>query len=251
MSNLILKTKNERKGPFLWRRRRLNEEFFSEINSPEKAYWLGFLYADGCVQNGRYLRIMLNGKDVHHLRLFKKAIECDYKVNRKIYHRVKARKNKSSIEDRCWITVCSKRMVEGLIKCGCLEKKTYSLFFPTEQQVSALFLSHFLRGFFDGDGSICLSKNGKRNGVQRFRWEANFVSTKEFILELRDYLFSVGIEGNITNNKTSKGISSIRISKTESLTKLKRLLYQNETISLKRKKLKFENYEKQQFLSKV
>ena len=52
----------------------LNERYFEKIDNNNKAYWLGFIAADGCVSNkkgGRYLYIELSRKDRDHLEKFK------------------------------------------------------------------------------------------------------------------------------------------------------------------------------------
>jgi len=54
-----------------------DDTFFEEINTEEKAYWLGFLYADGYVRKrkGSELRLKLSTKDLSHLELFKNTIK--------------------------------------------------------------------------------------------------------------------------------------------------------------------------------
>ena len=51
----------------------INLNYFEEINTPEKAYWLGFLAADGYIV-GNELNIQLEKKDKEHLRKFSNAI---------------------------------------------------------------------------------------------------------------------------------------------------------------------------------
>ena len=48
-----------------------NRNFFSKINTQEKAYWLGFMYADGCNQP-EFTRasIQLAISDIDHLKKF-------------------------------------------------------------------------------------------------------------------------------------------------------------------------------------
>ncbi|NIQ14736.1 MAG: hypothetical protein GTO02_10155, partial [Candidatus Dadabacteria bacterium] len=61
-----------------------NGDFFNDINSECKAYWLGFIAADGCVRidkKGRkYLRIDLSRKDESHLNLFLKDINGTHQL---------------------------------------------------------------------------------------------------------------------------------------------------------------------------
>lgn len=56
----------------------IDENFFEEINTEEKAYWLGFILADGCLKkNSNQLSINLSIKDFNHLEKFKKNLKSD------------------------------------------------------------------------------------------------------------------------------------------------------------------------------
>lgn len=57
----------------------VNDDYFSEIDTEEKAYWLGFIYADGYV-TGSKLGITIANLDRMHLEKFKKCIGSDYKI---------------------------------------------------------------------------------------------------------------------------------------------------------------------------
>ena len=57
----------------------MNDDYFSEIDIEEKAYWLGFIYADGYV-TGSKLGIAIANLDRMHLEKFKKCIGADYKI---------------------------------------------------------------------------------------------------------------------------------------------------------------------------
>ena len=58
-----------------------NENFFEEINTPEKAYFLGLLYADGTnvqLPTTKTMSITLQEQDVSILERFKKALNSEY-----------------------------------------------------------------------------------------------------------------------------------------------------------------------------
>lgn len=63
--------------------RRINSNYFSVIDSPEKAYWLGFLYTDGSVDHygktGR-IRLQLQEQDIEILEQFKADLNLDCKI---------------------------------------------------------------------------------------------------------------------------------------------------------------------------
>jgi hypothetical protein len=148
----------------------LNERYFEEINTGDKAYWLGFIAADGCVVNKkgrRHLYIELSEKDRCHLEEFKKEIKFEGPI-----YEMKAR---GRSRPSCKIQVSSSRMVLDLVKLGITSNKTYTLKAP---EIDPKLYYHWIRGIFDGDGSISLRKDGNLSG--------EFFGTKkviEFIVE--------------------------------------------------------------------
>lgn len=132
-----------------------NESFFDVIDTEEKAYWLGFLYADGNTNDfGKWeVSISLAYKDKHHLQKFISLIsptlqfqEFNAKCFGKEYRSAKVR-------------ITNKRITESLIRQGCVPAKTLVLQFPPESIVSRQLQRHFIRGYFDGDGNAYVSKN--------------------------------------------------------------------------------------------
>ena len=102
----------------------LNKEYFKNIDTEEKAYWLGFIYADGYIiksEKNYELGIELNYKDVEHLNKFNSIFNNYYKVTKRIksYNSVDILNgheptNKKS--EMCLIRVYSKSIYEGLNK---------------------------------------------------------------------------------------------------------------------------------------
>lgn len=128
-----------------------NEFYFNNINTEEKAYWLGFLYADGCVHSSNY-EISVNITDEEHVIKFKEAIGAiNHKITKTIDNRWKNAKPlyQFSIKD--------KQMHEDLIKLGCTPQKT--LIIEKIPNIPRDYVSHFIRGYFDGDGSLHYLKN--------------------------------------------------------------------------------------------
>lgn len=134
-----------------------NKDYFSVINTSDKAYWLGFLYADGCIN--RYYRneklkamnleLTLCDEDKEHLQKLIRCLETNIPIREK---KVKF-KDKIYISHRVSIN-CTK-MCYDLIELGCTPQKTYDVKFPTYEQVPYKYMRDFIRGFFDGDGCIC------------------------------------------------------------------------------------------------
>lgn len=201
------------------------EDYFENINTEEKAYWLGFLYADGCVtQNHDSVILCLSIKDTCHVELFKKCLSANYNIsfgkdNR--YARIVLYKNK---------------IAEDLIDKGCVPSKSLILKFPTEKQVPNKLMHHFIRGYFDGDGCIYATMRKKKNSSCIFlSTEVNFLGTNDFLKRLSYYLpVTSKLERREKDN-----ISAIRIYDKMSILKLMNYMYQDSSIYLYRKYIKF------------
>lgn len=151
-----------------------NEHYFSEINNESKAYWLGFIYADGCVtkrlnkdgiEKGGNLEISLKSDDEYHLWNFLFDIESNIipkrrtiKLNDKTYEA--SRINLNSI-----------KLVNDLILHGCTPKKSLTL---TPPDIDCNLRHHFIRGYFDGDGCVCFYPESYSYGY-------SILGTKEFL----------------------------------------------------------------------
>ena len=148
---------------------KFNNTVFDCIDTEEKAYWLGFLYADGNVHSTSNI-ISLSSKraDKEHLVKFRNFLEAqtDIKdsyviVNNKQYEVSK-------------ISVCDKHFKDILINLGCIPKKSLVLTFPNLSIFENKELVYdFIRGYVDGDGCLTFSRNGRLN--------LSILGTKEFL----------------------------------------------------------------------
>lgn len=126
-----------------------NTGFFDNIDSEEKAYWLGFLYADGynCEKRG-FIRLALQTGDINHIKKFQNSL-CD---NHKIY--VIIRNNSICIH------LSDLHFSQRLAQLGCIQAKSLKCAFPS--YLSPNLVRHFIRGYFDGDGCTTSYKSEKR-----------------------------------------------------------------------------------------
>jgi hypothetical protein len=123
----------------------LIKDYFEKIDSNEKAYWLGFLYADGyIISTGNSVRLKLGEKDEATLDKFISAVGADPSF-KKSYGPYET----SGISKE--ITVTNKEFVDNLKRLGCVTKKSLIIRFP-ELASEELNLA-FLMGFYDGDGT--------------------------------------------------------------------------------------------------
>jgi intein/homing endonuclease len=134
-----------------------DREYFKVIDTPEKAYWLGFIFADGSLYKrdnnrgwkGYNFELSLKNADREHLVKLAKAIDCNVPI-----------KTRSSTLKKYGTFYSSRLMffcdefARNLINCGCTVNKSLTLEFPSERILPKLLYSHFIRGYFDGDGCI-------------------------------------------------------------------------------------------------
>lgn len=119
-----------------------NEDYFKLINTKERAYWLGFIYADGYIKKGDYALVFnLSIKDKVLLEKFCKEINLSIE-------KIQIQNTRKHIVE---LQISSKEIVSDLGKLGCVNKKSLIIRLPN-LGTRELDLS-FLSGFFDGDGS--------------------------------------------------------------------------------------------------
>lgn len=163
-----------------------DHSFFKEINNEEKAYWLGFIYADGYISyneeiSNYELGIELQTQDADHLRNFNKALKGNVPVN----FRERFCKLTGKLSNNCSIRFYSKEMVFDLERQGVLCRK--SLILKELPKLSKELLPHFIRGYFDGNGCICYDK--KQNNIR-----ADFAcGSIDFLKDIQRVLYEQGI----------------------------------------------------------
>lgn len=167
-----------------------NYDYFEVIDTEEKAYWLGFLYADGCVGKNRKdktgehpgsgVDLQLKRTDETHID---KLIEA---VNYNGPKRYKEIKLNGNTYYSCSVALTSVKMADDLIKLGCVPAKSLILKFPTKEQVSYEFLFHFIRGYVDGDGCIRLTYRNGANGNKLYHAHLDICGTPEFLEGMLD-----------------------------------------------------------------
>jgi hypothetical protein len=131
-----------------------NDNFFSIIDTEEKAYWMGFLAADGCVIfSNRQKRVILKlaDTDKDHLEKFRESVQSNAIFYSEQPHDIGI--YNAQIANK--IVISSIPMAGDLVRHGITPRKTFTLKFPWEAMALSLY-RHFIRGYFDGDGSAGL-----------------------------------------------------------------------------------------------
>ncbi len=200
------------------RKQELREDFFEKIDTPEKSYWLGFMFADGNVcQRGKSFRVKIgfNFNNKAHLEKFSQIIYGQNKV--------KTYKNRK-YEDISELVFSSKKMGEDLIFHGCVPRKSPLIRMP---KIDSHLMRFFILGFFDGDGHISIRKNGGKT--------VGFTSNEGFLKELMK-LFeeNLSIKSKIFLRKGIYG--SLVFHRKEYVETIKNYFYSENDLFLERKK---------------
>lgn len=195
-----------------------NDDYFEKIDTEDKAYFLGLLFADGNIYLKRHrVQITLANEDAYILNKFAECINYSGKLysDKGLYSK---------------LILPSKKMCEDLISLGCTANKSLSLKFP--DKVPEELMNHFVRGYFDGDGHI--SKDKK---LVNAYYHINITSTEQFLEVLKDIFNRNDINvGKIYKRYKHKEVSAHTVYvKNKSSKQFVDYIYRNATIFLKRK----------------
>lgn len=183
LSNKLTNTNIQQSGKYKY-----DVAFFDLIDTEEKAYYLGFFFADGCnAESQGRIQFNISKKDENILVGFQKAVKTDAPIiDRKPCH-IKGTNfiGKPTVQ---FILYC-KQYSKQLAKLGAPARKSKILEFPT--YIPVHLMRHFIRGYFDGDGAIAKAKKGLKFSV---------ISTENFCCGIKDELALRGIEAPIYQN---------------------------------------------------
>ena len=202
--------------------RNINKDYFETIDTEEKAYILGILMADGCVREKRegqlYLSLELIDREI--IEFIKKELKLENKITVMNRKRDYIKNEKTTYT----ITVAEQKLCSDLSKYGIVPNKTV----VTERLVQNIpfdLRKHYLRGLFDGDGSI---------GYYNNKWSITLTNNHpSFLRDVGDWVEQLI---GFSCPKVSKTSTSYRIGYTGKKAKqLMKLLYQDNNISIERK----------------
>lgn len=133
-----------------------NYHYFDSIDTEEKAYWLGFLVADGWIgkndkANAGVVGVELQYGDINHLKKFNKSIQGNYKITDR-WRTCSISKNKEKRNHSCVLRIFSLTMYNSLVNLGFTNNKSFDGDIP---QLREDLVRHFVRGYFDGNGCVC------------------------------------------------------------------------------------------------
>lgn len=232
----IIRSNSESKRKFTF-----DEHYWDIVDTEHKAYWMGFFMADGYIgafdNKYRNFWCTLAAKDGHHLEEFIKDINATYKV---VYYQ---RKNKKTgkIYDKCRICLTSIPFVENLVNKGWIDfKKNGDL--KLFSHIPSVLHSHFVRGFFDGDGSIGKQLRRKRKSLAH-AYSVTIVAPfahEKFLEQVRDIICNnAGV--SIKSLKRGSSVFRCHWNGNRQIMKIGDWLYKAATRWLARKKERFDS----------
>lgn len=220
------------------RKYNINENYFEKIDSEEKAYWLGFLYADGNVyiKDCQYrITLGLSSSDEEHVLKFRNALGSNAPIIKQI-KKFHGNYSTSTVSVFC---VSNKKLSLDLSRLGCVPNKTFKTTFPTVDQLPVELQKHFIRGVFDGDGCISFSPHDESNSIPHADFQ--ILGTQNLLNGIAKVLVDNDVvEKNVSVNIIpNQKIFRLRIGGVYNISLLRKYLYDNATVYLQRKMDKF------------
>lgn len=193
-----------------------DDTVFDSIDTEEKAYWLGFIFADGYISTSNYqFEVSLKSLDIGHLQKLAKffskrtPLYCD--------------------ETRCRLEISSKHLWNTLNNLGCVPRKSLILKFPEVSIFSdKKLIKHFIRGYWDGDG--CLTY--KRANYPTI----SVLGTEDMLSNIQVYLKT---NKTLYNNSKTQDITKVLKINGKEAFEVTQYLYKDASIYLERKYNKY------------
>ena len=202
------------------RKNSFNKNFFENINSSDKAYFLGFILGDGSIhEKQNSLHICLHKKDIDILKKFKRTIRSKVPISPHL---------KNSIQ----FSITNKKMISDLKRKNIIKnksKKNISL-----PNIKEEYTNDLIRGIFDADGSISRSH---KNQIL-----FHITGTKNIIIELNKVIGSILNKKNKISKKKGTDTYVLHYSSKDDLKNIYRYLYIGSDVYLDRKEKKFTKY---------
>lgn len=226
----------------------VNDFLFDKIDDEKSAYFLGLFYADGNIfkkkkWNSYNISLTQSEKDFDIVLKLKNALETDRKITEIL------------IKDKKYYTLSinSNKIYEDLVKLGLSENKSLIINFPTFLPDNLI--NHFIRGYFDGDGSVwegqrkkMIIKKENKQGEYRERIiqnvKFNITGSNSFIPDFQNCLIEkCGLSKtklNYSKSKEEHKHCSIEYSGRKNMKLFFDFIYKDATIYGERKYKKFK-----------
>lgn len=202
----------------------IDDSYFEKIDSPNKAYILGFLFADGCITFGKVLTVSATEKNLESLKILKKELKSEKDIQ-KLLNKQGYGKGKYHYR----FSVTNKKIYDDLYNLGMVPKKSLSCQYPSREVLPQKYDRDFIRGYFDGNGSVYKPNNisftsGSHDILESIRQILN----KEFDSQAKLHPYS------------NKNAYDLKYGGKNQIVKIYHYFYDDAELFLKRKKDIFE-----------
>lgn len=218
--NANIKTQGKKHSGQFKRKYTRNSDVFEQIDTEQKAYFLGLMCSDGNIYKG-YVTISLKDNDVDAIEKFKDFLETDREIKETSY-------DGSMREMRLY----DRKMYNDLKFLGITENKSKTLDITNvAKHIPENLLNHFIRGYFDGDGTITKCE---RNGNSIF----SVCATENSCIFIKNFL---DIKTKILKDNRHETVYYVRVGNKEKIENIYSILYSNATVYMDRKFEKFKS----------
>ncbi len=217
-----------------YRKHTFDESTFDRIDTEAKAYLLGFLYADGCNLRTGKITIGIHPRDIDVLQKISAIVRYSgpIRIVPCQYTHVGVKKKSQAAR----LDLNSRRFSDRCIRAGLVHSKSLILKFPSRDILPDNLVPHFVRGYYDGDGSISF-----RPEKSKFA-NVSIIGSESFIVSLRDHcLKSIGVNGSTHLHKNGKTLYW-GVNGNKQVFKFLDWLYKDATVFLNRKHSKYVNF---------
>lgn len=219
----------------------VNDYYFDEINNEHKAYWFGLLCSDGYISNAqsrngqKSVGISLSMSEYGLLEQYKQDIEFSGPV--KVFKNQKT--NFTEGTDYCRVLFASQHMANSLIAKGCIEHKSLTMKFPSKDIMTDDLWRHFVRGYFDGDGSLTYQSIPKE---MKYKYSFTIAGTEEFLTELKIMLGKPNVKLIHDKRHLETNVWSLNLCGNRQINRILDWMYEDSTVYMPRKYKKYQEF---------
>ena len=214
----------------------IKHNIFSNIDTEQSAYLLGLFVADGSMTSSNFMfSLSLSEKDKELLKTIHEELCPNH-----CFLRSEGKINADNSVSKPMYKICfkSKQIYTDLLALNLpVGQKTYSeINIP---KLSDERIWDFIRGYFDGDGTLVVSKGIRKDKFKYFNVNLSFVAkTKTLLSEIQALFDKEEIKSTLFFEPV-KEVFYLRVSNKSGILKIKSKLYDNKQWYLKRKYNKF------------
>lgn len=208
-----------------------DEHFFDNVDSQDKAYLLGMLWADGCnYKSKNCVNLSLQEQDVSLLEQINTLTQ-----NERPLYKINIGKIDTNYHDQYCITWGSKYFCDVLDELGMVPRKTLVLEYPL--CISEELHRHFCRGYLDGDGCISLKNNGQFAAI-------SMIGTRMFLNKVKEIILDqLGVEVSVYRDERARDpICVLHCGRKDDVKKILDWIYDGANVFLQRKYDKYQQF---------